>query len=123
MRPGTRREHLNPPAKKARFASARRHILSALGVVLVLRVALAAAIHDRIGAVKPPLPMPDVIVVTSDGQRVQLRDLLAGRASAIQLMFTRCRSICPIEAAAFARMQEDLTKVKSDRFMLLSLSL
>jgi FkbM family methyltransferase len=75
-------------------------------------------VHD--GAVKPPVPVPDVSVVTSDGQRAQLRDLLVGRASAIQLMFTRCRSICPIEAAAFARVQERLANGQSDGIMLLS---
>jgi protein SCO1 len=123
VRRASSRRHLTATAAKAGLAFIGRYLLTGLGIVLVFCAPLAATVHDRIGAVKPPVPVPDVSVVTSDGQRAQLRDLLVGRASAIQLMFTRCRSTCPIEAAAFARIQERLANGQADGIMLLSLSI
>jgi protein SCO1/2 len=46
--------------------------------------------------------------------------------TAIQLMFSKCKSICPIEAATLARVQEALEAVKdnpTDDIQLLSLSI
>src|SRR5262249_16725434 len=52
-----------------------------------------------------------------------LRDLLRGRVTAVQLMFSKCRSICPIEAVTLARVQDALGHKFADNIRLLSLSI
>ena len=104
-------------------AVARRGLLVSLAVALALPSAKADNLHGRVGPVRPPVTVPDLDVVSSDGQRRQLRDMLAGRVSAVQLMFSHCRSICPIEAATFARVQEALAGDLTGRIQLVSLSI
>src|SRR5881296_1752178 len=81
----------------AEWKLARRSVLSGLAAVLSLNWVPAGA-HD-FGPVKPPIEVPNVTVISSDGLYTPLRDLLRGRVTAIQLMFSKCKSICPIEAA------------------------
>lgn len=100
----------------------RRQLLAGMAAGLALR-ALPASAHGQIGPVKPPLGVPDISVVSSDGFRGPLRERLLGRVTALQLMFTTCRSICPIEAATFVRTQEALASEPSDAIQLLSLSI
>ena len=100
----------------------RRSVMAGLAASLALR-AMPALAHGNIGPVKPPLGVPDIDIVTSDGFHGPLRERLLGRVTAIQLMFTQCRSICPIEAATFARTQEVLAGAASDGIQLLSLSI
>ena len=100
----------------------RRSVLAGLAAGLAL-CAVPAFAHGNLGPVKPPLGAPDIEIVTSDGFRGPLRERLLGRVTAIQLMFTQCKSICPIEAATFARTQEALAGIASDGIQLLSLSI
>src|ERR1700738_5551633 len=79
--------------------------LNGLGAALGLHL-LPADSHQNFGPVKPPLEVPDITVVSTDGIHASFRDLLRGRVTAIQLMFRRCKSICPIEAATLARVQD-----------------
>jgi len=101
--------------------SRRRLVLGALAAGLAQR-SLTASAHENIGPVRPAAPVPAIEIVTSDGFRGPLRERLLGRVTAVQLMFTQCRSICPIEAATFARTQEALARSTSDGIQLLSLS-
>ena len=100
----------------------RRSILTGLTAGLVL-CAMPAFAHGNIGPVKPSVQVPDIDIVSSDGFRGPLRERLLGRVAAVQLMFTRCRSICPIEAATFVRTQEALASYSSEGIQLLSLSI
>jgi len=99
----------------------RRRVLAGFAAGLALR-ALPAAAHGQIGPVKPPVGVPDISVVSSAGLQGPLRERLLGRVTAVQLMFTTCRSICPIEAATFVRTQEALATDPTDGVQLLSLS-
>ncbi len=110
-----------PPLRTRPLAS-RRSVLTGLAAGLVLRARPAFA-HGNIGPVKPPIQVPDIDIVSSDGFRGPLRERLLGRVTAVQLMFTKCRSICPIEAATFARTQEALAGNPSHGIQLLSLSI
>lgn len=105
-------------------ALARLLLLAGLAAAFGVQL-LPARAHD-IGLVKPPIEVPDVAVVSADGVRAPLSALLRGRVTAIQLMFSKCKSICPIEAATLARVQEALEAVR-DNFIndiqLLSLSI
>ena len=100
----------------------RRSVIAGLAAGFAL-CAVPAYAHGNIGPVKPPLGVPDIELVTSDGFRGPLRERLLGRVTAIQLMFTQCKSICPIEAATFARTQDVLAGTPSDGIQLLSLSI
>ena len=105
-------------------ALARRLLLAGLATAFGVQL-LPARAHD-IGLVRPPIEVPDVTVVSADGVRAPLSDLLRGRVTAIQLMFSKCKSICPIEAATLARVQEALeavTDTSIDDIQLLSLSI
>jgi protein SCO1/2 len=100
---------------------ARRSFLSGLAASLSFYWRSAHA-HD-VGPLNPPLEVPEVAITSSDGLHAPLRDLLRGRVTAIQLMFTQCKSICPIEAATLARVQEALGDHPPDDIRLLSLSI
>lgn len=100
----------------------RRRVLAGLAASPIVR-ALPAFAHDGPGPVKPPVEVPDIGIVSSDGFQGSLRERLLGHATALQLMFTRCRSICPIDAATFVRTQEALASHPSDAIQLISLSI
>jgi protein SCO1/2 len=49
---------------------------------------------------------PNVPLVTQDGKVVRFHDdLLAGKIVAIELVYTRCRFVCPLETARLAQVQ------------------
>src|SRR5437899_11909197 len=99
----------------------RISVFSGLIAALSLNSVPAGA-HD-FGPVKPPIEVPNITVVSSEGVRTPLRDLLRGQVTAVQLMFSKCKSICPIEAATLARVQEALADHPRDDIRLLPLSI
>ncbi len=110
------------PSPNAAPPASRRSVLAGLAASLALGAGPALA-HGSIGPLKPPVEAPDIDILLSDGARRPLREQLLGRATAIQLMFTTCKSICPVEAATFLRTQEALAAYPSDGIQLLSLSI
>ncbi|MEJ8856023.1 SCO family protein [Variovorax robiniae] len=98
----------------------------------LLRAGIAAALpalcigkaraHNAAGEVRPPLLAPDIKVTSNTGSTARLRDLLTGKATALQLMFTGCSSICPIQGALFAQVQAALPRSDSS-LQLLSASI
>jgi protein SCO1/2 len=93
-------------------------VLAAIGLHLI-----SATAHENVGQLDPPIAVPEITVLSADGTRSSFRDLLSGRVTAIQLMFTRCTSICPIEAATLARVQEALGGDALANVRLLSVSI
>lgn len=67
--------------------------------------AAASRPHDPFGPVRPPLALPPVRVRTHRGADVALDDLLRGRVTALQFMYTGCSATCPIQGAIFAEAQ------------------
>ncbi|MDB5896350.1 MAG: hypothetical protein JWQ88_3881 [Rhodoferax sp.] len=61
-------------------------------------------------------------VRTHLGQSTDLGSLLTGRVTAVQLMFTGCSAICPIQGALFAQLQQAL-RSRDLPVQLLSLSI
>ena len=100
----------------------RRSILAGLVAGLAL-CTMPAFAHGNIGPVRPPIRVPDIDIIASDSFRGPLRERLLGRITAVQLMFTKCKSICPIEAATFVRTQDALASNLPDGVQLLSLSI
>jgi protein SCO1/2 len=116
MKPDLVRRRLSLSAVAATCAAA-------LGLPLPsqAQAALVAADHGR---VDPPVPVPDLKVRRAgDGRSAGLATLLEGRATALQLMFTGCSSVCPIQGAIFERVQALLPDQQTRGIQLLSLSI
>lgn len=69
-----------------------------------------AAPHAPSGPVEPRLEPPRVTLVGADGGELELAAWLRGRPTAVQLVFTRCTSICPILGALFAAVAPRLAR-------------
>jgi protein SCO1/2 len=79
-------------------------------------------IHGH-GQIKPPLPVPDVKLVSNDGASTTLPRLVEGHVTAVQIMFTSCTTTCPIQAAIFGRVQAKLPDMGARGLQLLSISI
>lgn len=64
-----------------------------------------AAAHEQLGPVSPRRPVPRLPVHLHDERAALLPSLLEGRITALQLMFTGCSAICPVQGAVFAALQ------------------
>ena len=67
-----------------------------------------ARAHNSAGAVNPPRLVPRAAITWHDGRKADLASLLRGRVTAMQLMFTGCSAICPIQGALFAAAEQQL---------------
>ena len=69
------------------------------------------------------LEIPDVEVVTHEGERVRFySDLVAGKTVAMNFVFTTCTTICPPMGAIFGRLQDELGDRLGDEVHLVSVS-
>ena len=88
----------------------RRALLRAvIGAAPALCLGQALA-HNMAGDVRPALPAPDIAVTLHTGRTTRVTELLRGRSTALQLMFTGCSAICPIQGALFAQVQEAMAR-------------
>jgi protein SCO1/2 len=106
----------------------RRTVLQALlclpGVVTLAYPTFALEqvnVHD--GPIVPPVPVPDSRVQLADGSRVGLRELLSQKVTALQFVFTRCTTTCPMQAATFQRVQRLFPEHAEQGAQLLSVSI
>ena len=74
------------------------------------------------GWIDPPRALPGLEVTALDGRRLELATLLRGRVCALQLMFTGCSAVCPLEGAVFAQVQQQLRDAPA-HWQLLSLGI
>jgi protein SCO1 len=88
------------------------------GLSLAAHSAFAA--HDPFGPVKPPRPSPSMWLLRDDGARVEMRQHLLGKITAVQLMFTSCSATCPLQGALFASVTK---RLRNPNVQLLSLSI
>ncbi len=91
----------------------RRWLLGALALGLAPAVAAdsreaARSSHFPFGPVVPPRPLPAWPLKTHLDAATDLAQLLRGKVSAVQLMFTGCSATCPIQGALFAQAQREL---------------
>lgn len=87
----------------------RRNWLAAAGAWGVVGAARSQAqaqtpADPPTGLVLPPQPGPALRLRTQDGRERELRQLLQGRITALQLMFTGCSTSCPAQGALFAAL-------------------
>ena len=81
-------------------------LVLALGGAAQQAVVKLAHAHNDVGRVQPALPAPALPLTLQDGRRSTLPRLLAGQATALQLMFTGCSATCPIQGALFGAVQQ-----------------
>lgn len=81
-----------------------------------------ALAHQVAGRLDPALPPPALPVRWHDGSQRQLADVLQGKVTALQMMFTTCTATCPIQGALFASLRDRLGAARPD-VQLISLSL
>jgi protein SCO1/2 len=103
----------------------RRRLLGTAAAFLGAGPGGHAAAHDTSGLVTPPLAPPPLQLRLADGAETAAQRLLAGHVTALQLMFTGCSSICPIQGALFADLDRRLSAAPgpSTEAVLLSLSI
>jgi len=104
----------------------RRHLLQAAAAIAVQGVLPAARAHGASGRVTPPLaPSGAWRLRMHDGREATAASVLQGRVTAMQLMFTGCSAICPIQGALFAELERRVTAAPAlaSGVQLLSLSI
>lgn len=100
----------------------RRHLLTAAGLAL-LAAPPHRALADGMGPVRPRRVPPTARLLRHDGRSITLAEQLSGRFTAVQLMFTGCSAICPLQGALFASLQARLSAQAITDVQLLSLSI
>lgn len=104
----------------------RRRFLLASAAYLCLPAAAAEIReipHNPWGRIEPADSVPDIGISLADGTRARLRDVLRGKTTAVQFIFTGCSSMCPLQGAIFQALQSMLTKSPIADTQLLSISI
>jgi protein SCO1/2 len=93
----------------------RRDLLKGVAALALLRTTAGVSAHGLLSPVTPALPLPALEVMLHDGRRLPLAAVLRGRPTALQLMFTGCSSVCPVQGAVFAELQALLRRETAGR--------
>lgn len=86
----------------------RRRVLAGGLAALLARSADAAAVPPQ-GWVVPRLPPPPLALSLATGERRPLARILAGKVTAVQLMFAGCSTSCPPQGMLFAGLAPRLS--------------
>lgn len=105
------------------FRRRRQCVLASACAAVFPATAFAADIHAAIGRVDPPRQAPALPMRNHEGAEQGLRALLEGKVSAVQIMFTGCSSICPVQGALFAAVEAALVSPAMQGVQLLSISI
>jgi protein SCO1/2 len=107
--------------KKIDGLTRRQLLLASAGLVLAQsRLALA----HGVGIVWPAVHLPAATpLLLSDGAHMPLSRVFANKMTVVQLMFTGCSEVCPLQGALFEAIQDSITKLDGGRFQLLSISI
>ena len=103
----------------------RRWILALVGMWAVASPstradANASANAPPTGWLRPRLPAPALRITSANGRQTTLAGAIAGKVTAVQLMFTGCSSTCPVQGALFAAMA---SRLRSEDVQFLSISI
>lgn len=106
----------------SRLSISRRSCLGAIAAAGTWSAGAQATIASPppTGWVRPRLAPPAMALTASDGKPRSLPGLLAGKVTAVQLMFAGCSTSCPIQGALFAELASRLPP--NSPFQLLSIS-
>jgi len=109
-------------------------LIRALSVLPLLQAMLSAQlanagtnIVDGIlaghGYFYPPALLPDFGVTDQFEKHAQFRQVLRGRVSLVQLIFTTCSNICPIQGTTFSQLQSIIPAAQLAQVQLLSVTI
>jgi protein SCO1/2 len=82
-----------------------------------------AVVNAHGGPILPPVPVPNVRVQLTDGRHIRLQELLRNKSTALQTVFTRCTTTCPMQGAIFQRVQRLFTDQVQRGAQMISLSI
>jgi len=107
------------------FPRRRRLVLALVGMWAVASPstragANASANAPPTGWVRPRLAAPALRITSANGRPTTLAGAIAGKVTAVQLMFTGCSSTCPVQGALFAAMA---SRLESKDVQFLSISI
>ncbi|MFZ6863530.1 SCO family protein [Undibacterium sp. Ji67W] len=71
----------------------------------------------------PPVLLPDFGVTDQKGKHAKFRQILRGRISLVQLIFTTCSNVCPIQGATFSQLQNMIPAAWRSQVQLLSMTI
>ena len=98
------------PAPGGLACPSRRNLLGGVLALASTGLGPAAWAHNSAGTVNPPRPVPRAALTRHDERKIDLAALLRGRVTAMQLMFTGCSAVCPIQGALFAAAEQQLAR-------------
>lgn len=96
--------------------------LLSTSLIALLLWPLAALTHDDMGRLTKPIALENVDLRLHDGRETDLHSLTEGKVTALQLIFTTCTTVCPIQGATFGLFAEHM-KDETLPFQLLSISI
>jgi protein SCO1 len=116
-------DNMNQHILISHLKTSRRQLLNLVGAA-VLGVPLTSQAHGEMGPVAPRLLAPAIPLTLHDGRQTNLRQVLSGRWTALQLMFTGCSALCPIQGAVFSSLQNEVFQTaRLPQAQLLSISI
>ncbi len=124
-RVSTLKKHLSQQSLQeplSEYDSRRRQLLCLLGFA-AFSASQNSLAHGEMGPVEPRLLAPATPLVLHDGRQTDLQRVLLGRWTALQLMFTGCSAVCPIQGAVFSSLQNDGLMQRLPKAQLLSISI
>jgi protein SCO1/2 len=86
----------------------RRTFLAGLVASASLARMGSALAHSSAGVVEPASAPPNLDLTLDAGTATRMQKVLAGKVTALQLMFTSCSATCPIQGALFAQAARQL---------------
>jgi len=86
--------------------------MSRATLALILIAARCAWCGDHDFGPVAPQPLPALTATRHDGARVQLREVFHGHSTAVQFVFTQCRTACPLLGGLFAKVDRDPSQIR-----------
>src|SRR4051812_22520302 len=111
----------DPSMMKLRQAALSRRALVLLGCAAAMPAVTRADANGQPGVQSPRRRAPDLSLTDQAGRQTALRVLLEGKVSVLQLMFTGCSNVCPIQGALFAGLEPSIRSLPATQLLSISI--
>ena len=75
-----------------------------------------AALNAKVEQVQQTLPkLPNIVMLNQDGKTVRISDVLKGKITVINFIYTSCTSVCQILTANFRQLEKALDGIDTDQ--------